>query len=451
MDVNFQLLENETLELEIIAFPLNFPNTLIEVVNELTTNDFTNANAKLIFIAYKKIIEKADQITLSSIYEHFGASPTEKKEMDLYYFCSDLSEKFFNPSTVLLERRIRTLKEYTKKRDLAKAMLNGLELLQESPEPTIESNLKIKELIQQELMKIDLIDFKKDSATIQKIGQDFISNLNEQLDENNTNLPKYLLSIKYPKLAQALGGGLTRSNLILIAARPAMGKTTFTLEILLDLAIRGYRVYFNSLEMSKGEIYRKLLTILTGINNYYIKLPKLLNKEQLSKVQEAIKVLDNLFFIIDDRTGVKPTDIRNNLTKYLLQNTPIDVVCVDHIGLCKFSDNTQNRVQEVAEISREFKRIAKDFDIVFLEISQLNRSLESRQDKRPLLSDLKDSGSLEEDANQVLFLYRDEYYNKESSDLGITEVNIAKNRESDKTTIKYLYASRVLSYQELEN
>ena len=220
-------------------------------------------------------------------------------------------------------------------------------------------------------------------------------------------------------------GGLKKSDLIILAARPSMGKTALALNIAVNAA-RKIPVAVFSLEMSTGQLGQRMLSLLSDVELSKIATGDMTDDEENQMLAGAVE-LDKATFFIDDRTqtlaGLK---MRARLLK---RKHKIGLLVIDYIQLI-IGDKTYkgNRVQEVSDISRQLKALAKELDIPILALSQLNRGAEVRADKRPLLSDLRESGSIEQDADIVMFIYRDAYYNEDSAAKNIAEINVAKNR-----------------------
>lgn len=231
--------------------------------------------------------------------------------------------------------------------------------------------------------------------------------------------------------------GLQKSELILLAARPAMGKTALALNIAQNAARRGKSVALFSLEMSKAQLGVRLLSATSGVEAKKLNSGDLTDSETRD-VLEAMGFIGDLPLYVDDTAGLSVASLRMKARRFK-QEHGLDLIVVDYLQLMQ-SAVRDNRVQEISEISRGLKLLARELDIPILALSQLNRSVEMRADKRPQLSDLRDSGSLEQDADIVMFLYRDEYYNRDDeSNANIAELIIAKNRNGATATIRMYF------------
>jgi replicative DNA helicase len=228
----------------------------------------------------------------------------------------------------------------------------------------------------------------------------------------------------------ALTSGAKPSELIILAARPAMGKTAFAMNLALNAAKKGHGVAIFSLEMGIEAIGMRFLSMEAGIDSQKLQKGNISN-EEASVLAFKSSQMAQLPIFIDDTALVGVPQIAGKLRRLKAEH-PIDLVIIDYLQLMKASDRTgEGRQQEVSEISRGLKLVARELDIPLLVLSQLSRAVEQRTDKRPMLSDLRESGAIEQDADQVLFLYREEYYKKENTDprlKGVTEVVVSKNR-----------------------
>ena len=242
-------------------------------------------------------------------------------------------------------------------------------------------------------------------------------------------------------------GGLKKSDLILLAARPSMGKTALALNIATNAARSGKKVAVFSLEMSKNQLANRLLSSISGVPATQIERGNW-SENALGYLANAADDLERYTLFIDDTGGLTIPEMTARLLK-LQHEHGLDLVVIDYVQLMQ-GKRSENRVQEVSEISRNLKALAKQFDVPILALSQLSRAVELRADKRPQLSDLRDSGSLEQDADIVMFLYRDEYYNRdECENRRIAELNIAKNRNGATTSIRLLFQSEIVRFDNL--
>lgn len=229
-------------------------------------------------------------------------------------------------------------------------------------------------------------------------------------------------------------GGLQKTDLILIAARPAMGKTAFSLNIAQNAALKGRaKVAIFNLEMSKEQLIQRMISSISQVE-----LSKLKNgsieDEEWPKITQGISVLQSGDIYIDDSPGITATELRSKCRRLKVERG-LDLVLIDYLQLMESDGKTESRQQEISKISRSLKILAKELECPVVALSQLSRAVEARSDHRPMLSDLRESGAIEQDADLVMFLYRDDYYNKDSEQKNITEIIIAKHRHGEVGTI----------------
>jgi replicative DNA helicase len=253
----------------------------------------------------------------------------------------------------------------------------------------------------------------------------------------------------YPELDK-MTAGLQPSDLIILAARPSMGKTSFAMNIAQHAAIVekiGVAVF--SLEMSKEQLVMRLLSSVGRIDSQRIRTGKLLD-EDWPKLTRAVGMLSEAPMYIDDQPAVSVLEMRAKVRRLAAQYD-IGLIVVDYLQLMRGRDSTENRTQEISEISRSLKALAKEHNIPVIALSQLNRGLESRTDKRPMMSDLRESGAIEQDADIITFIYRDEVYNKaeDNPNRGIAEIIIGKQRNGPTGTVKLTFIKEFTMFESL--
>lgn len=265
---------------------------------------------------------------------------------------------------------------------------------------------------------------------------------------------KRRLSTGFSKLDRITSGGFDRGELILVAGRPAMGKTGFALSIAKNMA-RDCSCLFFSMEMPKEQIRDRFTAMLGNVPLGFVINPTEEDNEEnrglWSGVVEAQTKSSDLNFYIDDRSSRSLLDIRIK-AKEVKRKHGLDVVFVDYLGLMGGGDKAENRTQQIGSYSRGLKALAKDLNVAVVCLAQLNRGLEQRPDKRPLLSDLRDSGEIEQDADMVMMLYRDEVYHPETtSDKGIAELIIRKQRQGITGTVPMVFIGEQTRFETLES
>ena len=243
--------------------------------------------------------------------------------------------------------------------------------------------------------------------------------------------------------------GLQPGNLVIVAGRPSMGKSAFALGIASNLALHhGIPVAVFTLEMSKLEVAQRLMCSEGRVELQRLRTGRLTN-EDWPRLVKACDSLTKAPIYVDDTRLTTMLEIRGKARRLKAREPKLGLIMIDYLQLMTSGTNAENRVQEVSQISRSLKVLAGDLEVPVLALSQLSRAVESRTDKRPMLSDLRESGSIEQDADLVMFLYRDEYYNEQSEDQGLAEVILAKHRNGPIGTEKLAFLKRYAKFSDL--
>ena len=243
--------------------------------------------------------------------------------------------------------------------------------------------------------------------------------------------------------------GFQPSDLILIAARPSMGKTAFVLNIAEYIALHsGVTTAVFSLEMSKDQLVKRLIAMHSKVDSQHIRTGELEADEWL-KITESVKAIGESNLVIDDTPGISIAALRSKCRKLKMENN-LGIIIIDYLQLMTAGKRTESRQQEISEISRSLKALARELNCPVVALSQLSRSVESRDNKRPMLSDLRESGAIEQDADVVMFIYRDDYYNKDSEKKGVAEIIIGKQRNGPTCTIELAWLAQYTKFANLE-
>ena len=243
--------------------------------------------------------------------------------------------------------------------------------------------------------------------------------------------------------------GFQKSDLVIIAARPAMGKTAFELNIAEYMAFRkNATVAIFSLEMSKEQLVNRLLALESSVDSQKIRTGDV-DDGDWEKLIEGANTIAKSHMIIDDTASISISELKSKCRRYK-REFDLGIVIIDYLQLMTTTGRSESRQQEISEISRSLKSLARELNVPIIALSQLGRAVESRPDKRPMLSDLRESGAIEQDADMVMFLYRDDYYNKESEKKGIAEVIIAKQRNGPIGTIELAWIPKYTKFANLE-
>ena len=246
----------------------------------------------------------------------------------------------------------------------------------------------------------------------------------------------------------AVTAGFQPGNLIILAARPSMGKSALGISIAANVVRTGTPCAFFTLEMSKQEVTQRLICLEGKIDSHKIRTGKLA-EEDWSRLSKACATLEQVPMFLDDTPGLTLFELRSRAQTLKRREPNLGMIIVDYLQLMAMGGNVESRLQEVSSLSRGLKALAKDLDVPIIALSQLSRAVEQRTDKRPVLSDLRESGSIEQDADLVMFIYRDEYYNgEESEQQGLAEVHVAKHRNGPTETIKLNFVKRYAKFSD---
>lgn len=241
--------------------------------------------------------------------------------------------------------------------------------------------------------------------------------------------------------------GLQRGDLIVVAGRPSMGKTAFAMNIAEFAAIQGgYPVAVFSMEMPGESLIMRLLSSLGRIDQHKVRTGRL-EDEDWPRITSAVTMLSNARLFIDDSSNLSPNELRARARRLHRQEGQLGLIVVDYLQLMQVPGTNENRATEVSEISRSLKSLAKELSVPVLALSQLNRTLEQRGDKRPIMSDLRESGAIEQDADLICFIYRDEVYNPDSPNKGIAEIIIGKQRNGPIGTTRLTFLGQYTRFE----
>lgn len=346
------------------------------------------------------------------------------------------------PTFYYLNEYIRIVKEKYLKRCLIRFGYRIIDLGYITNKPL--ENILMK--IEKELFDLTNEIRVKKTVNTAEILNDLFSELKEKF--LNPQLPGLASGFtELDKLTQ----GFQKSDLIIIAGRPSMGKTALSLNIALNcIKISRLPVLFCSLEMSKEQILYRLLSSETGINQTKLRSGKLTQNDWI-KLTKMMRIIAKLPFFIDDTSNLSIQEIRSKIKTIVLEQTQLGLIVVDYLQLMQSLDFKQgNRVQELSQITRYLKSLAREFNVPIIALSQLSRNVDNRVDKRPILSDLRESGSIEQDADVVLMLYRSNQIQTQDNPLFLTELILAKQRNGPTGTIKLKFNAKQIKFSELE-
>jgi replicative DNA helicase len=407
------------------------PGALDNVADRLAEDDFYRKDHRLIWRAINELANKGmpcDAVTLGDWFESNGLAEMVGGAGYLIELANS------TPSAANIAAYAEIVREKSVLRQLIDA---GTSITEDGYRPEGKSVHEVLESAEQRVFHIAESGArgKKDSVSMREAVKDAFKLLTERY-QNRGQLTG--VSTGFTDLDE-LTSGLQPSDLIIVAARPSMGKTAFALNIAETAALGSKKaVVVFSMEMSSSQLAFRLISSVGRIHQQHLRNGTL-EEEDWPRVSNAIALLSDAKIFIDDTPSLSPVELRSRARRLHREHGGLGLIVIDYLQLMQVPGNTENRATEISEISRSLKGLAKELNVPVIALSQLNRSLEQRADKRPMMSDLRESGAIEQDADVIMFIYRDEYYNKESADKGIAEIIIGKQRNGPTDTCKLTF------------
>lgn len=427
-------------EQAVLGSMLTDKDAVITAMETLKPESFYREDDKLVYEAMQNLFSKAEPIDIITLKNELQ-SMNKLEQVGGIEYLANLPEK--SPTSANVQKYINIVEEKSSLRRLIKTA-NELIDLGYSEDADVED---IMDSAERKIFDIMQDKNQKGYAQIKDVLVESFTKLEELYNRKQhiTGVPTGFIDLDYKT------AGLHGSELILLAARPAMGKTAFALNIATNAALRGQTpVAIFSLEMSKDQLVNRILCSEAMVDSNKVRTGKL-EDDDWSKLASAIGPLSESDIIIDDTPGITVNEIRTKCRKLKIEKN-IGLIIIDYLQLITGNNKRGgSREQEIAEISRSLKILAKELNVPVIALSQLSRAVEQRTDHRPMLSDLRESGSIEQDADIVMFLYRDEVYDKESSKKGIAEVIIAKQRGGSTGTVELLWMGNYTKFLNLES
>jgi len=418
-------------------------------VEELVESDFYLPRHRTLFAVIKELFQKTENI-------------------DEVYLCSELGRRgkleevggrdsigryiFDTPTAAGIENYCRVVRDRATERELIEGA--GV-ILRSVREPAATGSEALVEAAEELVYKISEKRLGNEASNMLSLMGKVLADAERAMDyrRKGEEIPSPALATRYAELDRLLSGGFWPGELIILAGRPSMGKTTFALNIVRQISVgredkvKATAVF--SLEMPAEQVAKNILAAESRVAGQKLRRYEF-SEEEYEDVRQANKGLQNVPIFIDDSSGISIGQLRSRCRR-LKQRQNIALVVVDYLQLMKGSDNAKSREQEVAEISRGLKSIARDLELPVIVLSQLNRSAEKREDgdKRPQLSDLRESGSIEQDADVVIMLYRPAYYDNEknSSSINVGEALVMKNRNGPVGSVKMTFLKDILRFE----
>ena len=434
--------QNNEAEQSVLGSILLQPSALISAMEFIQANDFYRRSHQLIFqvmIDLNEKNEEIDVITVANLLETSG----QLEDVGGTPYLAELANVV--PTAANVEYYAKIVEERSLLRRLIQASTDIIS-------DTYEEADEVASLLDQAEQKILEVSERKNRSGFIKIS-DVLRDSMEEIDQLYKNDEEITgISSGYRAL-DLMTAGLHEDELIILAARPGVGKTAFALNIAQNIGTStDENVAIFSLEMGATQLVNRMLCAEGTINANHLRTGKL-TEEEFEKLFVAMGSLSKANIFIDDTPGIRVSEIRAKSRRLMQERGGIGLIIIDYLQLIEGSGR-ESRQQEVSEISRQLKKLAMELSVPVIAISQLSRSVEQRQDKRPILSDLRESGSLEQDADIVAFLYREDYYRAEEDEEeveedNVVEVLIEKNRSGARGTVKLLFIKEYNKFSSL--
>lgn len=415
------------------------PEAVTTAAEELSADDFYRETHRLIYEAMMELKDRTEPVDLVTLTEQLKKADKLAKIGGIPALSLIANSV---PTAANVHYHARIVHEKAQLRSLISAATEIAGAAYESADEVED----IMDNAEKRILAVSSGKRSKDFVPLQEILLDTLEQIDARYNNKGsiTGLPTGFTELDH------LTAGLQKSDLILVAARPSMGKTAFTLNIAAHVVLRAREpVAFFSLEMSKEQLVQRLLCSEGRIDSQRLRVGELEEKEWGDLIDTANR-LSAAPLYIDDTPGITVMELRSKARRLKAEHG-LSLIVIDYLQLMqgRASKNGDNRQQEISEISRSLKALARELNVPVIALSQLSRSVESRQVKRPMLSDLRESGSLEQDADIVMFLYREDYYDPETENKNITEVIIAKHRNGPVDTVDLTFLKQFTKFGNL--
>ncbi|WP_314618871.1 replicative DNA helicase [uncultured Selenomonas sp.] len=415
------------------------PEAVTTAAEELSADDFYRETHRLIYEAMMELKDRTEPVDLVTLTEQLKKADKLAKIGGIPALSLIANSV---PTAANVHYHARIVHEKAQLRSLISAATEIAGAAYESADEVED----IMDNAEKRILAVSSGKRSKDFVPLQEILLDTLEQIDARYNNKGsiTGLPTGFTELDH------LTAGLQKSDLILVAARPSMGKTAFTLNIAAHVVLRAREpVAFFSLEMSKEQLVQRLLCSEGRIDSQRLRVGELEEKEWGDLIDTANR-LSAAPLYIDDTPSITVMELRSKARRLKAEHG-LSLIVIDYLQLMqgRASKNGDNRQQEISEISRSLKALARELNVPVIALSQLSRSVESRQVKRPMLSDLRESGSLEQDADIVMFLYREDYYDPETENKNITEVIIAKHRNGPVDTVDLTFLKQFTKFGNL--
>lgn len=414
------------------------------IAGDIISEDFYHRGHRLIFAAMSRLTERNLPIDLVTVSENLEAAG-ELQDVGGFAYLGEIAKN--TPSAANIRAYAQIVRERAVLRELIAA---SNEIAENCYDTQNRTSAEILDIAEAKVFKIaeQRTNANEGPQAISPILERTVARIEELSTSKNANGVTGR-STGFTDLDR-MTAGLQPSDLIIVAARPSMGKTTFAMNLCENVAMREDKpVLVFSLEMPSEQIMMRMMASLSHVDQTRIRNGQL-KDEDWSRVASTISILkekNNIY--VDDSSGLTPTEVRSRARRVARDHKGLSLIMVDYLQLMTVPGMAENRTLEIAEISRSLKALAKELEVPVVALSQLNRSLEQRSNRRPVNSDLRESGSIEQDADVIMFIYRDEVYHPESEEKGIAEIILGKQRNGPIGTVKLKFQGQYSRFDNL--
>tara|TARA_X000000368_G_scaffold29485_1_gene22089 strand:- start:6273 stop:7637 length:1365 start_codon:yes stop_codon:yes gene_type:complete len=398
-----------------------------KIADILSVNDFYNQEHRKIYSCIISLVDDNTPFDIVTINEKVNTSNDKS-------FSTYLSEIINQTPSAA---NIKAYANIVREQSILRQLINVSNvLIEKSRDGAIDSKALLDEA-EQKIFNISEESLKANNGfqNINQLVKESLEQIEERAENGESVTGVATGFSEFDDKTTGLQGG----DLIIVAGRPSMGKTSFAMNLSEYASLKSDAVTaIFSMEMSGTQLSTRLISSMGRINQQKIRTGKLTD-DDWPRLTNAVALLSKANIFIDDTPALTPTDIRARARR-LKREKGLDLIVIDYMQLMQLTNSSENRATELSEISRSLKALARELDVPVVALSQLNRSLENRTDKRPIMSDLRESGAIEQDADLIAFIYRDEVYNEDSTDKGKAEIIVAKQRNGPifKTTLTFL-------------
>ncbi len=407
------------------------------IADLITANDFYRNEHRLIFQALHELSKRSqpfDMLTVAEALKEFSQLEASGGESYLFELAN----------TTPTAANVVAYAEIVRERSVLRQLIEiGTDIAESAFNPDGRAT---KELLDQAERQVFKVSEQRSRGAGPVPISELLAKTADRIDtlyhapEGLTGLPTGFVDF------DQMTSGLQDGDLIIVAGRPSMGKTTFAMNIAENAAMHsmkegGKPVLIFSMEMPAESLVMRMLSSLGRVDQHRVRTGKL-NDNEWPRITSAISMLSEVKMYIDDTPALTPTELRSRARRVAREHDGLGLIVIDYLQLMQVFGSKENRTAEISEISRSLKSLAKELHVPVIALSQLNRSLEQRQNRRPVMSDLRESGAIEQDADVIAFIYRDEVYNEDSADKGIAEIIIGKQRNGPIGKVNLTFAGQ---------